>query len=88
MVEEIMIEEGSQVKMRQSQIFGLFSLIATPIAHIVTDRWLQQFSSQIDVPVWVYLAAFAIVIALTLGIIALRTAQAAKENPVENLKSE
>ncbi|MBQ0062296.1 MAG: FtsX-like permease family protein [Bacteroidales bacterium] len=63
-------------------------LISTPIAHIVTEQWLQQFSSQIDVPFWVYLAAFAIVAVLTFAVIALRIAKAAKENPVNNLKSE
>lgn len=66
----------------------LSCLIATPIANLVTEQWLQQFTSQVNVPVWIYVAAYAIVSFLTLGIIALKTVNAAKENPIENLKTE
>ncbi len=63
-------------------------LIAAPVAMCVTRRWLEQFSSRIDVPAWVYLASFAVMTVLTLGIIVVRTAAVAKENPVDNLKTE
>ena len=63
-------------------------LIATPVAVYVTREWLQQFITQVHVSPLVYIASFAIVAVLTLGIIAVRTASASKENPVENLKSE
>ena len=63
-------------------------LLATPVAMIVTRRWLQQFTTQVQVSPLIYVAAFAIVAVLTLGIIAVRTAIASKENPVNNLKSE
>lgn len=62
--------------------------IATPVAIMVTRRWLQQFTTQVHVSPLIYIAAFAIVAVLTLGIIAVRTAVASKENPVNNLKSE
>ena len=63
-------------------------IMATPVALQVTRRWLQQFTTQVHVSPLVYVAAFAIVAVLTLGIIAIRTASASKENPVNNLKSE
>lgn len=63
-------------------------LLATPVAMIVTRRWLQQFTTQVQVSPLIYIASFAIVAVLTLGIIAIRTASASKENPVNNLKSE
>lgn len=63
-------------------------LMATPVAMIVTRRWLQQFITQVYVSPLIYVAAFAIVAVLTLGIIAIRTASASKENLVNNLKSE
>jgi len=63
-------------------------LIAAPVAVCVTRRWLGQFSSRTDVPAWVYLVSFAVVSVLTLAIIAVRTAAVAKENPVDNLKTE
>jgi len=63
-------------------------LMATPVAMLVTRRWLQQFTTQVHVSPLIYIASFAIVAVLTLGIIAIRTASASKENPVNNLKSE
>ncbi|MCQ2148265.1 MAG: FtsX-like permease family protein [Bacteroidales bacterium] len=63
-------------------------LLATPVAIYVTREWLEQFTTQVSVSPWLYLAAFAIVAILTLGIIIVRTISAAKENPVNNLKSE
>ena len=63
-------------------------LLSTPVAMIVTRRWLQQFTTQVHVSPLIYIASFAIVAVLTLGIIAIRTASASKENPVNNLKSE
>ncbi len=63
-------------------------LLATPVAIYVTREWLEQFTTQVSVSPWLYLAAFAIVALLTLGIIVVRTISAAKENPVNNLKSE
>ena len=62
--------------------------LSTPVAMIVTRRWLQQFTTQVHVSPLIYIASFAIVAVLTLGIIAIRTASASKENPVNNLKSE
>ena len=63
-------------------------LLATPVAIYVTREWLEQFTTQVSVSPWLYLSAFAIVAILTLGIIIVRTISAAKENPVNNLKSE
>ncbi len=63
-------------------------LLATPVAIYVTREWLEQFTTQVSVSPWLYLAAFAIVAILTLGIIIVRTTSASKENPVNNLKSE
>jgi len=63
-------------------------LLATPVAIYVTREWLEQFTTQVSVSPLLYLAAFAVVAILTLGIIIVRTISAAKENPVNNLKSE
>ena len=63
-------------------------LLATPVAIYVTREWLEQFTTQVSVSPLLYLASFAIVAILTLGIIIVRTISAAKENPVNNLKSE
>ena len=68
--------------------FTAFYVIMSQVMHDVTRRWLQQFTTQVHVSPLVYIASFAIVAVLTLGIIAVRTATASKENPINNLKSE
>lgn len=62
--------------------------IATPIAIVVCQRYLEQFSSKIDLSWWIFAASYLIIVLLTLGIVALQTAKASRENPVNNLKSE
>ena len=84
-------EEGDIVGMycrQYAYTVAAACLIAAPVAMYVTRRWLEQFSSRTDVPAWVYLASFALVSVLTLGTVAVRTVAVAKENPVDNLKTE
>ncbi|HEY4337189.1 MAG TPA: FtsX-like permease family protein, partial [Puia sp.] len=64
------------------------SLIATPIAWMVMNKWLQDFAYRIEVGwlTFAFTAAAALVIAFsTIGIQAWR---AARTNPVENLRVE
>ncbi|MDO4215631.1 MAG: FtsX-like permease family protein [Bacteroidales bacterium] len=63
-------------------------LLATPVAIYVTRQWLEQFTTQAEITPWLYITAFTVVVILTLGIIIVRTISTAKENPVNNLKSE
>ena len=63
-------------------------VIATPIVIVVCRRYLEQFSSKIDLSWWIFAAAYIIIVLLTLGIVAIQTIKASKENPVNNLKSE
>jgi putative ABC transport system permease protein len=64
------------------------SLIATPIAWMIMNRWLRDYAYRIDIGwrVFAFSAIAALVIAfLTIGIQAWRAARA---NPVENLRVE
>lgn len=62
--------------------------VATPASIIICRRYLEQFSSKIELSWWIFVVAFGIILILTMGIVALRTYIASRENPVKNLKSE
>ena len=91
-VRKVLGAEGNDIVRNYCQqyisVIVIACLLATPVAIYVTREWLEQFTTQVSVSPWLYLAAFAIVAILTLGIIIVRTISAAKENPVNNLKSE
>jgi putative ABC transport system permease protein len=66
----------------------LSSLIASPMAWLVMNRWLRDFAYRIDIGwmVFALTASIALLIAaLTIGLQAMRSARA---NPVGNLRSE
>ena len=62
--------------------------IATPIAWIISARWLEQFAHKISVPLWTFPAALAATLAITIALVSLRSLRAARTNPAEALKKE
>ena len=62
--------------------------IATPIAWLMTSRWLQQFAHRIPVPFWIFPVVLAIILAITITIVSMRSLRAARTNPAEALKKE
>ena len=67
-------------------VLGCF-VIAAPAAWWITTRWLQQFANRITVSPWLYAAALVVVLAVTLGLVTLRSWRTATENPAEVVKS-
>lgn len=63
-------------------------VIATPIAIAICQRWLQHFAFRTNMPVWLFLLAFATIIGITLITVMLQAWRAASANPVESLKNE
>jgi ABC-type antimicrobial peptide transport system permease subunit len=63
-------------------------LIATPIAWIVMNRWLNGFPYRIHIQLWMFafVAFTALIIAMLT--IAVNTIRAAMQNPVNSLRSE
>lgn len=64
------------------------TIIASPIAWYVTNKWLEDFTYRINIQVWVFIitgAASLLVAAITVSIQAIK---AAVTNPVKSLKSE
>ena len=73
---------------RYTIIVALCFLIATPTAWIICNRWLQQFANRIPIPLWVFPAVLAVVLAITMTLVSLRSLRAARTNPAEALKKE
>lgn len=69
------------------QIF-LASLIASPLAWIVLNRWMRDFEYRIDIPFWVFLFAAIIVLVVGLVTVSFQSVKAAMRNPVKGLRSE
>lgn len=63
-------------------------VIACPVAFYGVVRWLDTFQYRTPVYVWVFLAAFLIVLLITILTVTSQLWRAANENPARSLKSE
>ncbi|MBE6219694.1 MAG: FtsX-like permease family protein [Rikenellaceae bacterium] len=68
-------------------IVAICSAIAIPISYYVIDNWMQQYVYRIPMSWWVYAVAVAIILAITLITVTLRSWKAATENPADVVKS-
>ncbi len=63
-------------------------LIATPLAWLIMNHWLNDYATRITITVWPFAGAIA-GLGITMGIlVALQTVRAALANPVKSLKAE
>ena len=62
--------------------------IAAPFAWMMTGRWLEQFAHRIPVPLWVFPAVLALLLAITVTVVTMRSLRTARLNPSEALKKE
>lgn len=69
-------------------IVSVCFMIAAPVAYFITGRWLEQFAHRISVPLWVFPASLALVLAVTISLVTLRSLRSARTNPAETLKKE
>ena len=67
-------------------VLGCF-VVAAPVAWYITSRWLESFANRIAQPWWLYIAALLVVLAVTVGLVTLRSWKAATENPADVVKS-
>ena len=72
---------------RYAIIVAACFLVAAPVAWYITSRWLEQFTRRIAIPWWIFAAALAAVLAITMALITLRSWRAASENPANVIKS-
>ena len=73
---------------RYAIIVGICFCIAAPVAWTITSRWLEQFAERIPIPLWIFPAALAAVLAITISLVTLRSLRAASTDPAETLKKE
>ncbi len=63
-------------------------LIATPVAYYFMGQWLQHYEYRVSMPWWVFGAAGAGAIIITLLTVSYQSIKAALANPTKSLKSE
>ena len=63
-------------------------LIASPIAYIISKKWLQSFTLKISIGVLPFLLAFIVLAVLILITVFFKEKKAAMANPVDNLRQD
>jgi putative ABC transport system permease protein len=63
-------------------------IISTPIAWYAMHKWLENFAYKTTLSWWVFAAAGAIAMVITLLTVSLQSWRAATRNPVESLRYE
>lgn len=69
-------------------LVGLSCLIAIPLGYYYLDNWLKKYEYRIDISLWVFVAAIAGAIIITLLTVSFQAIKAALANPVKSLRSE
>jgi putative ABC transport system permease protein len=64
------------------------ALIASPVAWILMNKWLQDFAYRINISGWVFVLAGAIALLIALLTVSFHAIRAATANPVKSLRSE
>lgn len=62
--------------------------VATPIAWFAVVQWLQGYAFRANLPWWLFVAPFALVLLIALLTVSFQSMKAALANPVESLKME
>ncbi len=62
--------------------------IASPIAWLAMNKWLQDFAYRTNISWWVFVLAGLIAVAIALTTISFQSIKAAIANPVKNLRTE
>ena len=63
-------------------------LVAAPLARYGVSVWLRGFVDAVPLSAWVFFAALAIVLAITVLTVTVRSWRTAGENPVDSVKTE
>ena len=69
-------------------ILMLSSIVAFTVGYALMKPWLEKYVIQTDIPAWLYMAIFMVVLLLITACIGYRVWKAANENPAEVIKSE
>ena len=66
-------------------IVAACSAVAIPVSYYIIDQWMQQYVYRTPMSWWVYALAVAIILAITVITVTLRSFKAATENPTESI---
>ncbi|MDP5045456.1 MAG: FtsX-like permease family protein, partial [Leeuwenhoekiella sp.] len=63
-------------------------LIAAPVSYYLMRQWVQKFAYHTDISIWIFVAAGAGALAITLLTVSFQAIKAALANPVKSLRTE
>ena len=66
-------------------IVAACSAVAIPVSYYIIDQWMQQYVYRTPMSWWVYALAVAIILAITVVTVTMRSVKAATENPTESI---
>ena len=66
-------------------IVAACSAVAIPVSYYIISRWMEQYVYRVEMSWWVYALAVAIILAITVVTVTLRSYKAATENPTESI---
>ena len=66
-------------------IVAICSAVAIPVSYYIIDQWMQQYVYRTPMSWWVYALAVAIILAITVVTVTMRSVKAATETPTESI---
>lgn len=63
-------------------------ILAAPVGYWIVDRWLGSFAYRVPIRWWIFAAAFAVVLLVTVATVTFCSWRTANENPADCVKSE
>jgi len=70
------------------KLVAIALIIATPLAYIAANKWLQNYPYRIEISWWLFAAAGLLVLLIALFTISFQSIKAAVSNPVKSLRTE
>jgi putative ABC transport system permease protein len=64
------------------------AIIASPVAYIVMNKWLQSFAYRIDISWWIFFIAGLLALFIALITVGFQAIKAALANPMKSLRTE
>ena len=66
----------------------LSCLVSMPISYFLMSRWLENYPLHTSLPLWIFVAAGAGILSITLATVSYQALKAALMNPVKSLRTE
>jgi putative ABC transport system permease protein len=70
------------------KLVAIALIIATPLAYIAANKWLQNYPYRIEMSWWLFASAGVLVILIALFTVSFQSIKAAVANPVKSLRTE